>query len=177
MDEALNDQLIRINITREWDLIILTTEHTSTGCLWQGGPLEWLHLPMTPRKIVLSYPSLVAQLIIKGRKRSVELFGKEVANIVIPFNNDQLQFLLQNSDDWKVALIDFRGQILFHLPSSPLLHFLKTHPIFFPKKFSIQPLEGTILVFTDDSSNRKAVTIIDGKSHVQLKRHWPRELS
>ena len=80
MDEALNDQLIRINITREWDLIILTTEHTSTGCLWQGGPLEWLHLPMTPRKIVLSYPSLVAQLIIKGRKRSVELFGKKKSN-------------------------------------------------------------------------------------------------
>jgi len=46
---------------------------------------------VTPRKIVLSYPSLVAQLIIKGRKRSVELFGKEVANIVIPFNKDQLQ--------------------------------------------------------------------------------------
>ena len=99
MDEALNDQLIRINIAIGWDLIILTTEHTPTGCLWQEGPLEWLHLPVTPRKIVLSYPSLVAQLIIKGRKRNVGLFGKEVANIMIPFNKDQLQFLLQNSDD------------------------------------------------------------------------------
>ena len=99
VDEALNDWLNRINITRGWDLIILTTEHTPTGCLWQEGPLEWLHLPVTPRKIVLSYPSLVARLIIKGRKRSVELFGKEVANIVISFNKDQLQFLLQNSDD------------------------------------------------------------------------------
>ena len=59
------------------------------------------------------------QLIIKGKKRSMELFGKEAANIVIPFNKDQLQFLLQNSDDWQVALIDFRAQILFHLPSSP----------------------------------------------------------
>ena len=49
------------------------------------------HLPVTPRKIVLSYPSLVAQLILKGRKRSVELFRKEVANILIPFNEDQLQ--------------------------------------------------------------------------------------
>jgi len=144
VDEALNDQLIRVNITRGWDLIILTTEHTPTGCLWQETPLEWLHLPVTPRKIVLSYPSLVAQLIIKRRKRSVELFGKEVANIVISFNKDQLQFLLQNSDDWQVALIDSWGQILFHLPLSPLLHFLKTHPVIFPKKFSIQPLEGAI---------------------------------
>ena len=108
---------------------------------------------MTPRKVVLSYPSLMAQLIIKGRKRSVELFGKEVANIVIPFNNDQLQFLLQNSDVWQVVLIDFRGQILFHLPSSPILHFLKTHSVIFLRKFSIQPLEGVILVFTDGSSN------------------------
>ena len=39
MDEALNDQLIRINITRGWDLIILATEHPPTGCLWQEGPL------------------------------------------------------------------------------------------------------------------------------------------
>jgi len=130
----------------------------TTGYLWQKGPLEWLHLPVTPRKIVLSYLSLVTQLIIKGRKKNVELFGKEVTNIVIPFNKDQLQFLLQNSDDWQVALIDFQGQILFHLPSSPvLLFFFKTHPVIFPKKFSIQPLEGAILVFTDDSSNGKAV--------------------
>ena len=98
----------------------------------------------------------------------MELFGKEVANIVIPFNKDQLQFLLQNSDDWQVALIDSRDQILFHLPSNPLLHFLKTHPVIFLKKFSIQPLERTILLFTDGSSNGKAVTIIDEKSHVQV---------
>ena len=98
----------------------------------------------------------------------MELFGNEVANIVIPFNNDQLQFLLQNSDVWQVSLIDFRGQILFHLPSSPLLHFLKTHSVIFLRKFSIKPLEGAILVFTDGSSNGKAVTIINGKSHVQV---------
>ena len=36
------------------------------------------------------------------------------------------------------------------------------------RKFSIQPLEGAILVFTDGSSNGKAVTIINGKSHVQV---------
>ena len=33
VDEAFNDQLIRINITRGWDLIILDREHTSIGCL------------------------------------------------------------------------------------------------------------------------------------------------
>jgi len=53
----------------------------------------------------------------------VKLFGKKVTNIVIPINKDQLQFLLQNSDDWQVALIDFWGQIFFHLSSSPFLLF------------------------------------------------------
>ena len=38
----------------------------------------------------------------------------------------------------------------------------------FLKKFCIQRLEGGILVFTDGSSNCKALTIIDGKSHVQV---------
>ena len=38
----------------------------------------------------------------------------------------------------------------------------------FLRKFSVQPLEGAILVFTDGSSNGKAVTIINGKSHVQV---------
>jgi len=47
---------------------------------------------VTPRKIVLSYPRLVAQLIIKGgKKKSVELFRKEVTNIIISLNKDQLQ--------------------------------------------------------------------------------------
>ena len=38
----------------------------------------------------------------------------------------------------------------------------------FLKTFSIQPLKEAILVFTDGSSNGKAVTIIDEKSHVQV---------
>ena len=106
-----------------------------------------------PKKSSFVLSQLGGTINYKSRKRSVELFGKEVANIVIPFNNDQLQFLLQKSDVWQVVLIDFRGQILFHLPSSPILHFSKTHSVIFLRKFSIKPLEGVILVFTDGSSN------------------------
>ena len=61
----------------------------------------------------------------------------------------------------------FQGSNFVSFALKPLLHFLKTHPVIFPKKFSIQPLEGAILVFTD-SSNGKAVTIIDRISHVQV---------
>ena len=89
MDEALNDQLIRINITKiEIKLFLPQNIHLQDAC---DKKAHWFHLPVTPRKIVLSYPSLVAQLILKERKRSVELLRKEVANTLIPFNEDQLQ--------------------------------------------------------------------------------------
>ena len=68
-----------------------------------------------PKKSSFVLSQLGGTINYKSRKRSVELFGKEVANIVIPFNNDQLQFLLQNSDVWQVVLIDFSGKILLHL--------------------------------------------------------------
>ena len=91
VDEALNDQLIRINITKKVIKLFLPQNiHLQDA---RDKKAHWFHLPVTPRKIVLSYPNLVAQLIIKGRKRSVELFGKELANIVIPFNKDQLHVL------------------------------------------------------------------------------------
>lgn len=51
---------------------------------------HWFHLPVTPRKIVLSQLGGTINYIIK-KKKSVELFGKEVTNTVIPFNKDQLQ--------------------------------------------------------------------------------------
>ena len=89
VDESLNDQLIRINITKiEIKLFLPQNIHLQDAC---DKKAHWFHLPVTPRKIVLSYPSLVAQLIIKQKKGSVELFGKEVTNILIPFNEDQLQ--------------------------------------------------------------------------------------
>ena len=73
-------------------------EHTPTGCLWQEGPFEWLHLPVTPRKIVLSYPNLVTQLILKGRKRSVELFFFLSNKYIHSIQRASTASLLQNSD-------------------------------------------------------------------------------
>ena len=87
MGEALNDQLIRINITRGWDLIILATEHPPTGCLWQEGPLAPSTSDPKKNSFILSQ---LGDRIIKGKKRSVKLFGREVTSIVIPFNKDQL---------------------------------------------------------------------------------------
>ena len=71
-----------------WQFLCLATPVAPTGVLWQGGPLEWIHLPTQARKVVASYPGLIATLMLKGRKRSIELFGKEPSEIVIPYNKE-----------------------------------------------------------------------------------------
>ena len=76
-----------------------------------------------PKKNSFILSQLGGTINYKRQKKSVEFFGKEVANIVIPFNKDQLQFLLQNSDDWKVALIDFRANFVSFALKPPTAFF------------------------------------------------------
>ena len=66
-----------------------------------------------------SYPGLIVTLILK-RKQSVELFGKELSEIVIPHNKDQLDALLMFDENWQIAIENYFDQILHHLPSHVL---------------------------------------------------------
>ena len=67
-----------------------------------SGPLEWIHHPAQAKKVVASYPGLIATLILNGSKQSIELFGKEPSEIVIPYKKEQLDALLIFDDDWQL---------------------------------------------------------------------------
>ncbi|VFV34643.1 Hypothetical predicted protein [Lynx pardinus] len=92
----------------------------------------------------------------------MEIFGRDVHNI-IPYNKNQLQDLIESNENWQIALSDFRGEILFHLPKNPI--FLP--PVIFLEKCKSSPIPNASLVFTDGSSNGKAVAIIDYHPHIQ----------
>nr|XP_027787622.1 uncharacterized protein Ervk-19 [Marmota flaviventris] len=125
-------------------------------------------MPVTSKKVICSYPTVIALLIIKGRHRSRELFGKEMHNLVIPYSRDQLNTLMEHSEDWQIALQGYCGHIKFHLPSHPLLYSVKNHPVTFPKLFSSEPLpQPAALVFTDGSSNGRASLVINDETYVQ----------
>ena len=104
-----NSVITRLEYTQPWQLIVLKTAYTPTAVLWQNNPLEWIHLPHTPAKILPSYPLQVAKIILKGRKRSKELFGYECSEIIIPYTKEQFESLLQNDEDWQVAMIGLSG--------------------------------------------------------------------
>ena len=76
---------------------------------WQNGPLEWVHLPAQTKKVAASYPGLIATLIVKKKKRNIELFGKEPSEIVIPYNKKQFDALLM-FENWQIAIRNYFGQ-------------------------------------------------------------------
>lgn len=83
-----------------------------------------------------SYPGgLIATLLLKERKWSTELFGKEPSEI--PYNKEQLDALLMFGENWQIAIGNYFGQIL-HVASMFVNLYLDT--VIFPvrcKQFRI----------------------------------------
>lgn len=164
VEEKLNYARVKqISYDKEWDLIIFKTPYTPTGCLWQDGVLEWIHLPHVQQKMLASYPYMCSLLINKGRMRSRELFGKEMHNIILPYNKRQFEILLIEDDDWGIALQGYTGQIKYHYPKHPLIEFYKETEIIFSNKCSSQPLESALCIFTDGSSNGRSMVYVPGQ--------------
>ena len=103
-----------------------------------------------------SYPGFIATLILNGRKQSIELFGKEPSEIAIPYNEEQFDALLMFDEIWQIAIGNYFGQILHHLPSHVLLNFISRHPVIFPVRCKKFPIPDAQIAFTDGSANGKA---------------------
>ena len=88
-----------------------------TGCLWQEGPL--VPSASDPKKNSFILSQLGDTINFKRKKKKCGTSWKRSNKYSNSIQWGSIASLLQNSDDWRVALIDFRGQILFHLPSSP----------------------------------------------------------
>lgn len=77
----------------------------------QIGPLLWLHLPISPVKVLNPYFEAVACLAQKSRIESRKYFGKETAVIIVFCTKQQIECLFKNSDSWTIVFAQFQGQI------------------------------------------------------------------
>jgi hypothetical protein len=59
----------------------------------------------------------------------------------------------------------FLGKINNHYPKDKLLQFASTHAFVFPVNLCMQPIDNTLTVFTDGSSNGKAAYVIGKHVH------------
>ncbi|XP_016060605.1 PREDICTED: endogenous retrovirus group K member 25 Pol protein-like [Miniopterus natalensis] len=158
-------QVIRIDYTKAWQLIILPTNYFPTGLFWQEAPIEWIHLSSSRKKVITPYAMSVAQLILQGRKRAIELFGKQPATIIVPYSSMQQQWLWQNETLWQIAFSDYSGQINCHYQSDKLLQLFIQNPVIFPKTTSKEPLSDALLVFTDGLMSGIASYVINNQGY------------
>ena len=91
---------------------------------------------------------------------SRQYFGKDPDIIIISYTSDQVEWLLQFNDDWAMAYASFVIIIDNHYPNDPLIQFVKSHSLIFPKVTSKTPLLDGTLVFTDGSSTGKAAYVV-----------------
>ena len=91
----------------------------------------------------------MALLIIKARDRLTTLAGVDFNLICLPVINVYLQWLLQQSDTFQMALTNFSGQLSSHPPKHKLVTTSYNLPMQ-PKRSEV--LLQALTVFTDGSS-------------------------
>lgn len=150
------------DITKPWSLIILPTSHTPTGVLYQSGVLYWIHGSHSQSSTLKSYPVKVAERVQTGRKLSLLYLGHDPHVIILPYKDQQITWLLNMVDEFACALANFSGQVSNVYPQDKVLSFSSCHPFVFPKVTKFSPIANATVVYTDGSSNGRAV-LTDGK--------------
>nr|XP_013804870.1 PREDICTED: endogenous retrovirus group K member 11 Pol protein-like [Apteryx mantelli mantelli] len=112
--------------------------------------VEWIFLPYQPVKTIVTRIEMLSMLIRKGRKRAVELSGKEVHTLFLPLTAEYLEWCQANSLPLQVALEGFLGQISLHPPSHKLFTFCIETTIVQQPLCQTTPVVGQT-VFTDGS--------------------------
>ena len=69
-------------------------------------------------------------------------------------------------EDWEIAIGNYCGQILHHLPLHVLLNFMCKHPVIFPVMCKQSPIPNAQIAFTDVSANSKASIVT--KNHQKV---------
>ena len=112
----------------------------------------WVHLPSSPKKVLLPYYDAIADLIILGRENSRKYFGIEHSTIIQSYTQSHIHWLLQNTEAWPIACASYTGTIDNHYSPNKLIQFCKLHAFVFPHITNKEPLNDALLIFTDGSS-------------------------
>ncbi|NXK95608.1 POK11 protein, partial [Formicarius rufipectus] len=119
-------------------------------CLW-----EWIFLPHQFSKTVITLIEMISKVIFKGRTRCWEISGEEPDTIYLPLSSEHLEQLMIASVDFQIAVSDFAGKIVYHLPNSNILKPIGNLPIQLKFLQSEIPISKAKNIFTDGSGKTK----------------------
>uniref|UniRef100_A0A5F8A7E5 Reverse transcriptase domain-containing protein n=1 Tax=Macaca mulatta TaxID=9544 RepID=A0A5F8A7E5_MACMU len=155
---AIATQFItNIDYSQPLIFLIFNTTITPTDLFWQNNPIMWVHLPSSPKKVLLPYYNAIANLIILRRENNRKYFRIKPSTIVQPYTQSHIHWLLQNTKAWPIAYASYTGAIDNHYPPNKLIQFCKLHAFVFPHITSKKPLNDALLIFTDESSTRLTI--------------------
>lgn len=170
VEQALtNAALRRITPDKPFIGCVLKTQRQPTAVIWQQGPLLWIHPKMSPAKAIEHYPDAVATLALETCSRAIQHFGTPPNALHVPYTRDQIQTLITCLDSWAILRCTFPGIIDNQMPKDPLLHFITTHPVIFPRSTSSKPIEGAPAVYTDGSKSGVGAYVVAGKQPVSIQ--------
>lgn len=121
--------------------------------------LEWVFLSAQSKRTVTTRMEVLAQLIMRGRNRIVEIAGKEPSFTIIPLVAEYLAWALSQCILLQVALLDYSGEVKVHYPPHKFFSVLHSCQIEERPRRSARPVDGAT-VFTDAGgrSQKAAIT-------------------
>lgn len=165
VEQAIQNQTITfMDYDSPLQYIICRTTLSPTAVFWQTAPLMWVHLLASPKRVLNPYYRAVSDLIMIGRDHGKRYFGKEPDIIIQPYPKEQVDWLMQATEFWPVALASYTGSIDNHYPPNKLIDFANRHEFIFPKITSTKPLPKALSVFTDGSSTGIAAYFWDSST-------------
>ena len=118
--------------------------------------MEWIFLLHRPSKKLKTYNEIISDLIFKGKFTLRQLIGKDLAEIVVPLTNEEIDRLWADSEPWQKACSDFLGEINNKYPRSKRIQFIKETNWIFPHVVQDTPISGALTFYTDANNLGKA---------------------
>ena len=120
--------------------------------------IDWPFLSHQPQCTITTYITELCHLIIKGRERTLQLFGYDRAFIHIPLTQIYLQLAAQ-SLEFQCAIADFVGGLEINLPSDKLLQNIPFLQIGLAEKVCPMPITVVRTLFLDGSGKTRQAAI------------------
>ena len=158
MQNKLQKQFLTpIKLDLPLELFIVPFLHSPTGLFaQQEHPLEWIYTHFGGIKSLTPYLDFIALIIIHGKNRTKTLIGSDSHKTVVPINKSQFESTLQTSTNFKIAFLEYFGEISFNYTSGKLWNVFKNTKFIISRIISSQTIPQAEVFSIDGTENAKA---------------------
>lgn len=134
--------------------------------------LEWLFPSINPKSSITTPTDTLALLIVKGRKRCVDVSGQEPSGIWIDISTQaMLEWVFAQSTSLKLALEGFPSQLVARKLGDKRMQSLTSLPWQPQQTVQLTPLANALTVYTDAGKKSKRAVCV-WRNNNEWKHHY-----